>query len=48
MANLGSLETELRAKRDAGKKLLVPYITGGLEGWLEAIRAAAANGADAI
>ena len=48
MAKLGFLESELRAKRDAGKKLLVPYITGGLDGWLDAIRAAAANGADAI
>ena len=48
MAQVGFLETELRKKRDAGKKLLVPYITGWLEGWLAAIRAAAANGADAI
>jgi tryptophan synthase alpha chain len=44
----GSLERELRAKRDAGRKLLVPYITGGFDGWEDAIRAAAANGADAI
>jgi tryptophan synthase alpha chain len=44
----GRLERELRAKRDAGRKLLVPYITGGYPGWEEAIRAAAANGADAI
>jgi tryptophan synthase alpha chain len=44
----GRLERELRAKRDAGRKLLVPYITGGFEGWEDAIRAAAANGADAI
>lgn len=42
------LEVELRSKRDVGRKLLVPYVTGGLEGWVEAIRAAAANGADAI
>ena len=42
------LERELRAKRDAGRKLLVPYITGGYPGWQDAIRAAAANGADAI
>lgn len=41
-------ETELRAKRDAGRKLLVPYVTGGLEGWTDAIRAAAANGADVV
>jgi len=42
------LERELRAKRDAGRKLLVPYITGGYPGWQAAIRAAAANGADAV
>ncbi len=42
------LEVALRAKRDAGRKLLVPYITGGLDGWEQAVRAAAANGADAI
>lgn len=44
----GRLERELRAKRDAGRKLLVPYITGGYPGWEDAMRAAAANGADAI
>jgi tryptophan synthase alpha chain len=44
----GRLERELRAKRDAGRKLLVPYITGGFPGWEHAMRAAAANGADAI
>ncbi len=42
------MEAELRAKRDGGRKLLVPYITGGYPGWQDAIRAAAANGADAI
>ena len=44
----GPLEAALRAKRAAGRKLLVPYITGGYPGWEDAIRAAAANGADAI
>ena len=44
----GRLERELRHKRAAGRKLLVPYITGGYPGWEEAMRAAAANGADAI
>lgn len=44
----GVLETEFRAKRAAGHKLLVPYITGGLHGWQEAVRAAAAAGADAV
>ena len=42
------LETHLRAQRSAGKKLLVPYVTGGLLNWKEAIRAAASCGADAI
>jgi tryptophan synthase alpha chain len=31
-----------------GHKLLVPYITGGYPGWEDAVRAAAANGADAV
>lgn len=44
----GKLESHLRSRRDAGRKLLVPYITGGLTGWIDAIRAAAANGADAV
>lgn len=42
------LEDHLRARRDAGRKTLVPYVTGGLPGWLDAVRSAAANGADAI
>lgn len=44
----GALETRLRQTRDTGRKILVPYITGGLTGWIDAIRGAAANGADAI
>ena len=44
----GPLESVLRSERDKGRKALVPYITGGLEGWQPAIRAAAANGATAI
>jgi len=43
-----SVEKVLRERRDAGRKLLLPYITGGLAGWQDAIRAAAANGADAV
>jgi tryptophan synthase alpha chain len=43
-----SLEAHLRARRTEGRKLLVPYITGGLPGWQDAVRAAAAAGADAI
>jgi len=45
---VSSLEVSLRAARDGGRKLLVPYITGGFPGWEHAMRAAAANGADAI
>ncbi len=44
----GRLETHLREIRSAGRKALVPYITGGYPGWEDAIRAAAANGADAV
>ena len=43
-----SLEAHLRARRDAGHKLLVPYVTGGLGRWVEVISAMAAAGADAI
>ena len=43
------LEKTLRQRRDAGRKLLVPYVTGGLGAdWLDVVRAYAANGADAI
>ncbi|MCU1489431.1 MAG: trpA [Acidimicrobiaceae bacterium] len=42
------LEAHLRARRDAGRKLLVPYLTGGLGDWVEVMRALAAAGADAI
>ena len=45
---LTALEASLRGARDAGRKLLVPYITGGYPGWQDAIRACAANGADAV
>ncbi len=45
----GTLETVLRQRRDAGHKLLVPYITGGLgTDWAEAVRSVADAGADAI
>ena len=46
---IGLIEATLRAKRDAGHKLLVPYVTGGLGAdWIEVVRAIAAAGADAI
>ena len=40
----------LRQQRDAGRKLLVPYMTGGLGGpaWVEALEAMVAGGADAV
>ncbi len=44
----GTLETALRAGRDAGRKLLVPYLTGGLPGWVGVLDALAEAGADAI
>lgn len=45
----GTIEAALRAKRDAGRKLLVPYITGGLgDDWVRVIEAVAAAGADAV
>ena len=49
MGDLGPLETHLRARRDSGHKLLVPYMTGGLgKDWAEVVRAFADAGADAI
>jgi tryptophan synthase alpha chain len=42
------LESYLRGCKESGRKILVPYITGGYPGWQDAIRACAANGADAI
>ena len=44
-----TLESTLRAGRDAGRKLLVPYLTGGLgRDWTDVLRAVAGAGADAI
>src|SRR4051812_5653945 len=49
MSDVNWLENHLRSRRDAGRKLLVPYVTGGLgRQWLDVLRAMAANGADAI
>ena len=45
----GRLEAALRGARSAGRKLLVPYVTGGLrEDWTAVVAAMAAAGADAI
>jgi tryptophan synthase alpha chain len=44
-----NLETHLRARRAEGRKLLVPYVTGGLgRDWCDVVRAVAAAGADAV
>jgi tryptophan synthase alpha chain len=49
MTEPGALEAVLRAGRDRGRKLLVPYLTGGLDDdWLEVMAAVGAAGADAI
>jgi tryptophan synthase alpha chain len=46
---VGPIEAALRAKRDAGRKLLVPYVTGGLgSDWLAVVQAVAGAGADAV
>jgi tryptophan synthase alpha chain len=42
------VESYLRARRDGGAKLLVPYVTGGLPGWLDLLRAMVDHGADAV
>ena len=48
-AEPGVLETALRTARADGRKLLVPYLTGGLgTDWVETVRAVAEAGADAI
>jgi len=48
-ARTGPLEAHLRARRDAGRKLLVPYVTGGMgPDWIESIHAVADAGADAV
>ena len=46
---MGTLEKHLRGRRDDGRKLLLPYVTGGLtDDWLDVIRAYDDAGADAI
>lgn len=48
-SSLGPIEASFRAKRDAGTKLLVPYITGGLGSeWPKVLQAVAEAGADAV
>lgn len=46
---VGPLERALRDQRALGRKLLVPYVTGGLDDeWLDVVRAVVAAGADAV
>lgn len=46
---MGTLEKHLRAQRDSGRKLLMPYVTGGItDDWLDVIRAYDDAGADAV
>jgi tryptophan synthase alpha chain len=43
------LESHLRAQREQGRKLLVPYVTGGLgRDWCDVVRAVVSAGADAV
>jgi len=44
----GRMESRLRDARHRGRKLLVPYVTGGFPGWERTVEACAAAGADAI
>ncbi|MEV4328442.1 tryptophan synthase subunit alpha, partial [Microbispora rosea] len=45
----GAVERHLRARRDTGRGLLMPYVTGGITpGWTDYLRAFADAGADAI
>jgi len=44
-----NLESHLRARRSQGRKLLVPYVTGGLgREWCDVVRAVVDAGADAV
>ena len=46
---VGPMEAHLRAARDGGRKLLVPYVTGGLGAdWADVVRAVVVAGADAV
>src|ERR1700709_577751 len=43
------LEAHLRERRAEGRKLLVPYLTGGVgRGWCDVVRAVIGAGADAV
>jgi len=43
------LDKELRARRDSGRKLLIPYLMGGMtDDWPQTLAAVVAAGADAV
>ena len=43
------LEKELRARRERGRKLLIPYLMGGMtDDWAQSLAAVVAAGADAV
>jgi len=45
----GTIESALRERRDAGGKLLVPYVTGGLGAdWVRVVESVVDAGADAV
>lgn len=49
LIGFGPIETAFRASRSAGRKLLVPFVTGGItDDWVDMLRACADGGADAI
>lgn len=45
---MSALEAHLRARRNGGAKILSCYVTAGLPGWLDVVRATGAAGADVI
>ncbi len=45
----GGLQAALRSRRAEGRKLLVPYVMGGMaDDWVEVVQAVVAAGADAV
>lgn len=46
--SLGVLERALTDKKSSGRKLLVPYICGGMGDWVQSVHAIIAAGADAV
>src|ERR1700684_4173241 len=46
---MADLEKGLRTRRDEGRKLLIPYVMGGMsEDWEQSLAAVVAAGADAV